>query len=448
MEVYNLIKINRVKTLLIFFFLTITGNSFSQTEEELKSIIEKFRLNIINLESEKEWLDLFLHDSITWAMVREGKTELAYSRQNSNFYSSDPRSFFRFLKSNQGNYQEKFYDVKISGENSFASIQFSYSFHKNDKILNWGKEYWSLLKVKNQWKISSVLWTENLHSIDPCPFCNLELIEVASSKYKGYTKEEFTLINKKDSISLNAAFYLPEDNKIAGILIIAHGSAPTTYEDLSYYIRLGTKLNMGVLAFDKRGVGKSTGRYESFTVERSKEWFNLLASDVISAIDWVKSRPDLNALKIGLLGGSQAGWIMPLAASQNKNVDFIIIGEGTSVSAGEEHYFSLLSGDGSGEGISIKEADIQLQSFKGDKGYDPREILKKLQAKTLWFLGTSDPVIPVDATIRVLKELNNPHFKIEILKNGDHNFVNVETGKSYNLVPLIRSWLKSENIIK
>jgi hypothetical protein len=279
-----------------------------------------------------------------------------------------------------------------------------------------------------------------------CPVCQMELVKVTPSEYDGYTKEELYIINKKDSISLNAALYLPEDNKIQGILIIAHGSAPTTYEDVSYYIKLGTKLNMGVLAFDKRGVGKSTGEYESFTVERSQEWFDLLASDVVSAIEWVKTRSDLNTSKVGLLGGSQAGWIMPLAASQSKDVDFIIIGEGVSLSAGEEHYFSQLTGDGSGQGISIHEADKLLQNFKGEKGYDPREILKKLQVKTLWILGTSDPVIPVDATIRVLKELDNPNFRIEILKYGNHDFVNVETGESYNLVPLIESWLKSENI--
>jgi dienelactone hydrolase len=232
-----------------------------------------------------------------------------------------------------------------------------------------------------------------------------------------------------------------------GILIIGHGSAPTTYEDVSYYINLGTKLNMAVLAFDKRGVGKSTGKYESFQVERSEEWFDLLASDIISVIEWIKSNPELNSLKIGLLGGSQAGWILPLAASHSKEVDFIIIGEGTSVSAGEEHYFSQLTGDGYGEGISIIEADKKLQKFEGARGFDPRIILNNLKVKTLWFLGTSDPVIPVDATIRVLEELDNPNFKIKILKNGNHDFVNVETGEQYNLVSFIKSWLDEENIL-
>lgn len=280
-----------------------------------------------------------------------------------------------------------------------------------------------------------------------CPVCQMKLIKIVQSEYEGYIKEEFSILNKKDSISLNSILYLPKEDKMEGILIIAHGSAPTTYEDVSYYIKIGTKLNMGVLAFDKRGVGKSTGKYESFQVERSQEWFRLLASDINSGIEWVKSKPYLDTLKIGLLGGSQAGWIMPLAASQNKDVDFIIIGEGTSVSAGEEHYFSKLTGDGSGEGISIKEADKRLQHFKGERGYDPSEVLKRLQVKTLWVLGTSDPVIPVDATIRVLEELDNPHFRIEILENGNHDFVNVETGEPYNLLPLIKSWLKNENII-
>jgi hypothetical protein len=41
--------------------------------------------------------------------------------------------------------------------------------------------------------------------------------------------------------------------------------------------------------------------------------------------------------RIGLIGGSQAGWIMPLAASQEPLVRFIIAGAGVPLSAGAEN---------------------------------------------------------------------------------------------------------------
>jgi len=459
--------------LIIFtFFITIANAQF----EKINKVVEDFRLGIITLESEKEWSKLFLHDSITWAMVKEGKTEVARNLKNPNFgfFSSDPSAFFKFLKGKNRQFEEKFYDVNISSTNQFATVEFLYSFHENGKILNWGKEYWSLLKVKGDWKITSVTWTENSQNIEQCPFsdmksfslkqyrcppcpfdcdteihdrpglcpiCKMELQEIKETKFEGYKKSNLYI--KNDSIQLFAAYYLPEDlTKIKGGIVISHGSAPSTLEDVAYYTKLATQLNMAVLAYDKRGVGSSSGTYESFSVKRSKEWFDLLASDLQVCFDWLRKRPELKHTKIGFFGGSQAGWIMPLAASRLKSVDFIIIGEGAAVSAGEEAFHSNLTGDGSGNGISINEADKKLKTFNGELGFDPRPILKNLNTKILWFFGTKDDVIPVNASIEVLNEINNENHKIIILPNGDHNFKNVETRHRYDLIKYIGPWLK------
>ena len=279
-----------------------------------------------------------------------------------------------------------------------------------------------------------------------CPVCNMQLIESMHSTYEGYQKEEIYIAN--DSIELHAAYYVPiNTTQIKGAVVMVHGSAPSTYEDLGFYTKLGTQLGMAVLAFDKRGVGTSGGTFEYFTVSRSKAWFNLLASDVLACVEWLKSRPELQNAKIGLLGGSQAGWIMPLAASKSTDIDFMIIGEGVAVSAGEEHYFSQLTGDGDENGISIADAHQKLKDFKGGRGFDPRSILEKLETNALWFLGTNDPVIPVDATLAELKRINSPNFKVALLPDGDHNFVNTKTKERYNLLLYIAPWLREIGIL-
>lgn len=278
-----------------------------------------------------------------------------------------------------------------------------------------------------------------------CTVCQMELIKVSTAEFDGYTSEEITI--PSDTILLNAAYYVPNDKAIRGALVVVHGSSPSTYEDVSYYAKLGKRLNMVVLAYDKRGCGKSGGKYQSFDVAGSSKWFNALAADVLACVSWLQSRPELNHVKIGLIGGSQAGWIMPLAASKNDDIKFIIIGEGVSVSAGEEDYFSQLTQDGEAGGVSIEEADAKMRYFKGKKGYDPREVLKALQSKCLWIFGTSDPVIPVDATLRELKRLDNMNFTLQILANGNHDFVNVETGKPYDLLEYIEPWLIKEKIV-
>lgn len=280
-----------------------------------------------------------------------------------------------------------------------------------------------------------------------CPTCDMELIKRTTASFDGYKKQSVKI--RSGDIILNAAYYTQkEKSRSRASIVIAHGSAPTTYDDLAFYTTIATNLGMSVLAFDKRGCGESEGEYENFSVVGSKEWFNLLAQDVSACLNWLKSQPEIDPKKIGLLGGSQAGWIMPLAASQDSLVNFIIIGEGVSVSAGEEQFHSELTGDGTGKGISISEADQKLKTFDGELGYNPRPILKNLTTKALWFFGTNDDVIPVNASVEVLNEMNNENFSIIMLSNGDHNFRNTETGEQYNLTEFIEPWLKQIGILE
>jgi dienelactone hydrolase len=75
---------------------------------------------------------------------------------------------------------------------------------------------------------------------------------------------------------------------------------------------------------DKRGVGGSTGDWNMAS-------FDDLAGDVVAAVEYVKTRSDIDPKRIGLLGVSQAGWIMPLAAVRSKDIAFLISISGAGV---------------------------------------------------------------------------------------------------------------------
>jgi len=274
----------------------------------------------------------------------------------------------------------------------------------------------------------------------------MELVQRQVSTFDGYEMQNVKI--KNGDIELNGAYYTPI-NHAGGLasVVIVHGSAPSTYEDVSYYTSVATNLGMAVLAFDKRGVNESTGSYERFTVERSEEWFELLASDVLVGGRWLRTQPEVDPDKMGLFGGSQAGWIMPLAASKTDIFKFIISGEGVPVSAGEEDYFSDFTDDGGENGMSIEEANSRIRSFKGPHGFNPRKILTDLKIDMLWFFGTKDPVIPVDASLRTLNEIDNNRFEVEILPCGDHNFKNVKTGERYDIATYIKPWLEKLGIL-
>jgi dienelactone hydrolase len=60
-----------------------------------------------------------------------------------------------------------------------------------------------------------------------------------------------------------------------------------------------------------------------------------LAGDVVAAFEYLKTRSDVDGTQIGLLGVSQAGWIMPLAAVRAKDIAFLISISGAGIPAAE-----------------------------------------------------------------------------------------------------------------
>jgi len=50
--------------------------------------------------------------------------------------------------------KKKFYNIKIDNDESIATVSFDYSFWEKGQKMNWGKESWHLVKIKDSWKIN------------------------------------------------------------------------------------------------------------------------------------------------------------------------------------------------------------------------------------------------------------------------------------------------------
>jgi dienelactone hydrolase len=111
-------------------------------------------------------------------------------------------------------------------------------------------------------------------------------------------------------------------------VILVHASGAADREHLLPFARPLIRHGMAVLAYDKRGVAGSTGDW-------NKASFDDLAGDVVAAHEYLKSRSDINPRDIGMLGWSQAGWVMPLAARRAKDLAFLISISGAGVSGAE-----------------------------------------------------------------------------------------------------------------
>jgi pimeloyl-ACP methyl ester carboxylesterase len=110
------------------------------------------------------------------------------------------------------------------------------------------------------------------------------------------------------------------------VLVPASGAEDREY--LLPFAHFLVRHGMAVLGYDKRGVGGSTGDWRT-------ESFDDLASDARAAIEFLKTRRDIDASQIGMLGWSQAGWVMPLAVAKEKDTAFVISISGAGVSPAE-----------------------------------------------------------------------------------------------------------------
>src|SRR5262245_9561670 len=145
-------------------------------------------------------------------------------------------------------------------------------------------------------------------------------------------------------------------------VVLGHGSGKTTRDQLIWAARRFVQLGFAVLRFDKRGVGESTGTYVFVGTNDSPWVFPQLASDVAAGVRFLRTRPEIDGKRIGLLGSSQAGWILPLAARDLGDVAFMVLVSGPVCSVGQEVRYSDVV---ERTGRPVADGEDALKTFTG-----------------------------------------------------------------------------------
>jgi dienelactone hydrolase len=262
-----------------------------------------------------------------------------------------------------------------------------------------------------------------------------------------------------DGVTLAGTLYRPANAKGSlPAVVIVHGSGPTTRSMTTFWTNSALRAGgLAVLVYDKRGTGQSTGSYPQWNVSTTAQMFSDLASDAEHAIRWLARQPGIDAKRLGLVGGSQAGWIMPLAASREPSIEFLFIGEGVPLAAGIEDihstYLDAVTSDGQVRPTlrQIGAADVLAEDFSGERGFDPAAVLSSLDIPVMWTFGLYDEAIPTRLSIDRLGELKKQgraNFDIHIFPFGDHNFYDVFSRERYDVAAVIRAWIASLEIMR
>ncbi|MGB5645966.1 MAG: alpha/beta hydrolase [Muriicola sp.] len=230
---------------------------------------------------------------------------------------------------------------------------------------------------------------------------------------------------ESEGVKLAGTIYSP--NHPHSAVIIVHGSDQVPR--MTKFAELLAANDILVLTYDKRGVGESGGVYagpEVGTNNISVENLKLLAKDASSAVNVVyNKRKDL---PIGLIGASQAGWIIPIVASENPLVEFMVLLSCPTITTLEQLRFQFYTNGRTDFWDNHTEKDAR-EHIKNDpdkyqfETTDPKEILKTLSIPGLWIFGERDIQIPVKICIEHLNDLKleNKPFEYVLFPSLGHN---------------------------
>jgi len=252
---------------------------------------------------------------------------------------------------------------------------------------------------------------------------------------------------ESQGITLAGSIVQPK-NPVAAVVIV-HGSDPVKRE-MEFAKRLA-KEGIAVLTYDKRGVGESGGVYVGPSVGTNNidtTNLNLLASDANEAVKTFRTFLKNKKIPIGLVGFSQAGWIIPIAASKNSQIEFMVLFSCPTITTLEQLRFQFYTNGDTNFWENHTDADARKHTKNDPDKYqfvatDPKNSLKTLSIPGLWLFGDKDIQIPVKLCIEQLNTLKaqGKPFEYTLFSTLGHNTVFDSDTKPFDISI---QWIKQQ----
>lgn len=237
-----------------------------------------------------------------------------------------------------------------------------------------------------------------------------------------YREEEVRFFN--DKITLAGTLTLPKGPGPFAAVVFLTGSGPENRDEEIFGFKIFqlladtlTRSGIAVLRFDDRGVGGSSGIYAETTTDD-------YAGDAVAAIDFLRTRSEINRQQIGLLGHSEGALAVELASSRVKDMAFAVLMAGPAI-RGDSIISSQVRMLGKAAGISeedlLRKLLLQKRVFEvvsANKGWDSlqtdlyRESLRAYEKAGIREQGG----IPADSLARMgsrgqIQGLSTPWFR-------------------------------------
>ena len=231
-----------------------------------------------------------------------------------------------------------------------------------------------------------------------------------------YKSKEVSFENREAGITLAGTLTLPKKAN-APVAVMITGSGPQDRDEtilghkpFAVIADHLTRNGVAVLRSDERGVGDSTGEFAGAT---SKD----LATDIEAAIDFLKTRPEVDPSKIILIGHSEGGLLAPMIASRRSDVAGVVLMAPPGVN-GEKVVINQSRRIAEKSGVSEEELDEQEQilniAFKllHETEGTPDRFLDKFKVEIAAVSGDDEEASELEPQeLAAMQQLNTPWFR-------------------------------------
>jgi dienelactone hydrolase len=187
-----------------------------------------------------------------------------------------------------------------------------------------------------------------------------------------------------NGVKLVGRLVMPEGSGKIPVVVLVHGSEHDSALDSYALQRMFPAQGIGAFVYDKRGTGVSGGTYT--------QDFNVLADDAIAAMKEARRLAGARLGRIGYQGGSEGGWVVPLAVNRAP-VDFAIVSFGLAVTVLEEDqesvaldmYFHHHSTADTAKALELARAGERVVETGSKEGYEAFDALRQKYKSESWY---------------------------------------------------------------
>jgi len=198
-----------------------------------------------------------------------------------------------------------------------------------------------------------------------------------------YKQEEVTFQN--GDVTLAGTLTLPEKEGACPAVILITGSGPQNRDEEIFGFKPFrliadhlTRNGIAVLRCDDRGIGGSTGDIATSTTAD-------FATDVETAVTFLRARKDIDTTHIGLIGHSEGGLVAPIVAAKDPQIAFIVLLAGPAYRGDTiilAQLARIMKAGGADEGTIQSQLTMQRKVFatlQSDQGWD--ELRAEMEAQ-------------------------------------------------------------------